>query len=213
MLERELEQIPSQEELRGQITFSDQFNHNMQKVLKKERTKGFHHRGYYQKRAACIIILSIMVFGYTFSVEAIRTPVIQMIKKMLPSSMWFQYKSDDLAPKRLEREIAPPAQLEGGYSLISIDHYKRHDLVEYRDEQAEMIWVKRHLGRMSAVTDTDHNADEKIRMRGVIGSYFHNAEKCVVSWYEPSYTYEVHLTNVTLPKERVLEIIESFFIN
>lgn len=211
MLERRLKQIPTQTELRKQITFSDKFNNNMQKILKKERTKGFYHKKYYRKRVACIIILSILIWGYTFSVEAIRTPVIQIIKRIMPTSMWFQYQSDHNIPKRREHVIAPPERLEGGYALMAINHYKRHDLVEYRNNESEMVLVKRNLGKVAAVADIDHNAGQKVLIRGITGTYFRNDEKCIVSWYEPSYTYEVHLTDVSLTKEQTLNIINSFF--
>lgn len=96
-------------------TFSEKFNKRMNKLIKSQKKVYWNLVNTATKRAAIIFIAILTVFTATFSVEAIREPIIKFIKQVYESFTHYSFDGDTI--EFIEKEFAIH-QMPEGYEQI-----------------------------------------------------------------------------------------------
>ena len=93
-----LDSLPTDEELRDQIQFSDKFEARMRKLIRRQKKPYYRFVNTAMKRVAVIFVAVVLAFSAMMSVEAIRTPVINFFIEIYErfTAVTFPSNDDDI---------------------------------------------------------------------------------------------------------------------
>ena len=111
--------LPGEEELAG-IAVSDEFKARMEKLLRRQR------RGYYvlfgttaRRVASFVVALLLAMTVTTFSVDALRQPVVRFFTEVFETFTRVIFVDDTSDPVQVEMEKRAPSYIPDGYVVES----------------------------------------------------------------------------------------------
>ena len=111
--------LPGEEELAG-ITVSDEFKARMEKLIRRQKCGYYVLFGTVARRVATIIIaLLVGMTVTTFSVEALRQPVVRFFTEVFETFTRVIFVDDTSDPVRVEMEKRTPTYIPEGYVVES----------------------------------------------------------------------------------------------
>lgn len=119
-----------------QYTFSENFNKRMKKLIESQKKVYWHFVNTSTKRAAIIFVAILTLFTATFSVKAIREPIIKFIKQVYET--FTHYSFDGYTTKTIAKEYSITQTPKG---FEQIDKIKNDYLINtiYENSSGEVI--------------------------------------------------------------------------
>lgn len=194
--ERELETLDQEMALTEPHVFSDDFERKMEKMLKSSR-KPYYFIKTLGKRAATIIIAIVMALSVmTFSVKAIREPVIEFIIEVYEkfTAIIFQ-KEDDGAeeafPKIIE-QYYQPEYIPDGYGMMEMVDIVGYVQITYSNENNQHITFEQYTITTNDLTaDTEGAVIENATANGYPALFYSNKGCNTLIWTDNTYGYTI----------------------
>lgn len=193
--ERELSELPSDEELSKMYQFTPAFESKMQKLLKKAKQKYVYifHRPI--RRMSIIAACVIIILTASFSVEAIRTPIIKFCVTVYEkfSSVIFGIDANDelTLPTTIEMLYAP-SYIPDGYTLTDEMNTSHIRELTYSDMDDNEIAFQQYIIISTSIKiDTEGVVTEKIFINGIEGIFYTNKNVNTVMWHDNQYGYSI----------------------
>lgn len=206
--------LPTDEEL-SDITFSEEFERKMQKLIHKEKKFYFTWFNTIGKRVAAIILVILLSFTtITFSVRALREPVIRFIVETFEkfSNVVFvndKSKEDIIIDFTFEKTI--PTYIPEEYKFDSDFEYDNAYQVMYVNASNSTIIYSQQINNDSILqANTENVTYQNIVINDYPAIYYSNKGTNTVIVSGERYTFTVE---GTIEKELLIKIVESIKIN
>lgn len=207
--------LPTNEEL-SDITFSEEFERKMQKLIDLQKKFYFNWFNTVGKRVAAIILVIILSFTtITFSVRALREPVIRFIVETFEkfSNVMFvndKTEQDIIVDFVLEKVV--PSYIPDKFTEESIfEDESGFQTVYISNDGSQSIMVMQIVNDEAIVqTNTENVVYENILVNNYPAIYYSNkgTNTIVISGEQYIFTVEG-----TIEKEELIKIAESIKIN
>ena len=185
------ETLPSDEEL-ANISFSDEFEEKMQKLIEKQKKFYYYWLNTAGKRAAAVIAaLFVGLTAVTFGVKAIREPFLRFIVETFEKFSSIIFMNDDdnsgqssiSADADFEFEAVEPSYIPEGFTLET----KMEDFVRYQayylnnDKTSFITYTQTMIDDTVMQADTEDTTYNEIQINGYEAiSYSRNGANNVV---------------------------------
>lgn len=206
--------LPTDEEL-SHITFSEEFERNMQKLINKQKKFYFAWFNTVGKRVAAIILAVILSFAtITFSVKALREPVIRFIVETFEkfsNVVFVNDKSEEDIIVDAQFEIIIPEYIPEGYTRDSEINYDIGYQVAYvsQDNLNNIIYMQMLNNESAVQANTENIEYENLLVNNYSAIYFSNKGTNTIIVSGETYIFTV---DGTVEKEELLKIAESIKI-
>lgn len=214
------ETLPSDEEL-ANISFSDEFEEKMQKLIEKQKKFYYYWLNTAGKRAAAVIAaLFVGLTAVTFGVKAIREPFLRFIVETFEKFSSIIFMNDDdnsgqssiSADADFEFEVISPQYIPEGFILDS----KNEDFMAYQeiyfnsDKSLSIAYTQMIIDDAIVQTDTEDTTYDKIIINGNEGiTYSRNGTNTVVFNTE-KYVFTIYSQ---IDTQEIIKIAESIEIS
>ena len=203
--------LPSNEEL-SYITFTKEFEDKMQKLIEREKKFYFYWVNTVGKRVAAIILAVLIgLTTITFSVKALREPIINYIVQTYEKFSHILYASDKYETLDIEFETKTPQYIPEGFvaedvpltpPLIQIVYYDTNK-VNY------IIYSQIFNDASSVHINTENTTYEEIEINCISAVFYSNKGTNTIVIAGDKYLFSV---NGTVSKEELIKIVESIDI-
>ena len=202
--------LPSEEELAG-IAVSDEFKARMEKLLRRQR------RGYYvlfgttaRRVASFVVALLLAMTVTTFSVEALRQPVVRFFTEVFETFTRVIFVDDTSDPEQVEMEKRAPSYIPDGYVVESeVETGALYKVTYVHSESGERIYYRQHLSdRYSALVDTEAIDYQEITVAHLFGIVYQNKETTTIAFVDDLSSYSVF---GTVSQDELIKMAESIF--
>ncbi|MBQ4333396.1 MAG: DUF4367 domain-containing protein [Clostridia bacterium] len=200
--------LPSEEELAG-IVLSDEFKARMEKLIRRQKHGYYVLFGTVARRVATIIIaLLVGMTVTTFSVEALRQPVVRFFTEVFETFTRVIFVDDTSDPVQVEMEKRTPTYIPEGYVVESeVDAGALYKVTYVHSESGERIYYRQQLSdRYSALVDTETTDYQEITVAHLSGIVYQNKETTTIAFIDDQCSYSVF---GTVAKDELLKIAES----
>ncbi len=207
--------LPTDEEL-SNITFSEEFERKMQKLIDRQKKFYFNWFNTVGKRVAAIILVILLSFTtITFSVRALREPIIRFIVETFEkfsSVVFVNDKSEEDVIIDAEFEIIEPQYIPKGYTLDSNFNYDTgYQAVYVSDDKLTNIMYMQILNDESIVqANTENVSYENMLINNTSGIYYTNKGTNTLILNTERYVFTIEST---INKDELIKIAESIKIN
>lgn len=211
--------LPSDEEL-GNISFSDEFEEKMRKLIEKQKKFYYYWVNTAGKRAAAIIAaLFVGLTAVTFGVKAIREPFLRFIVETFEKFSSIIFMNDDdnsgqssiSADADFEFEAVEPNYIPEGYVKDS----KIEDFIFYQisylsiDKTSSITYTQMSINDTIVQADTENTTYDKLQINGFEAiSYTRNGNNTVV-FNSDKYVFTV---TGSVDMDEIIKIAESIKI-
>ena len=200
--------LPSEEELAG-IAVSDEFKARMEKLLRRQR------RGYYvlfgttaRRVASFVVALLLAMTVTTFSVEALRQPVVRFFTEVFETFTRVIFVDDTSDPEQVEMEKRAPSYIPDGYVVESeIDAGALYRITYVNTKTGEKIFYRQQQNdENNMIIDTENSAYQDIVVAGFDGLTYKSAGEEYIVFADNQYAYFI---SGIITQEELLKIAES----
>lgn len=212
--EEEIAALPSKEEL-AKITFSPEFERKMEKLIRQESRPYYRLINTVGKRVACwIIAVIIALTAVTFSVEAIREPVIEFFVKTFEKFSVIFYNEEDISEENpIIEEYYAPTYLPEGYTKVSEEKLLTTYRIQYKNDVGNKIYFRQVvIDSHQEYLDTENASVDRLYVNGKYVYYIVKTSKKIVVWNDAKYSFTI-TTSPQINKEKLLQIIDSIMLN
>ena len=211
--------LPSDEEL-GNISFSDEFEEKMRKLIEKQKKFYYYWVNTAGKRAAAIIAaLFVGLTAVTFGVKAIREPFLRFIVETFEKFSSIIFMNDDdnsgqssvSADADFEFEAIEPQYIPEGFILDS----KNEDIVIYQemyfnaDKTQSINYIQTLTNDTILQVDTENTTYDKITINDCEGIAYSKNGINTVMFNTKTYVFSIY---GTINMEEIIKIAESIEI-
>ena len=202
------EGLPTDEEL-ADITFSAAFEEKMRKLLLRQKYGYFVLFGTVGRRVASVAVaLLVSMTIATFSVKALREPVVRFITEVFETFTSILFVDDEPAPVEVEMETVVPAYIPEGYVVENeLNMGAMYKVVYYNaDADVQIYYTQRwnDYGAMGLNTENIEYRDIKVNESD--GVIYVNNNTTTIMFINGDYTY---LVAAPLTEEELLRIAAS----
>ena len=186
------ESLPSDEELKG-ITFSEEFEKKMQKLIAMQKKSYFYLINTVGKRVAIIILaLVISLTATAFSVKAIREAVIEFFVETFTTHSEVSVEGDDI-PVYTEFEKVEPQYLPEGYAFCRDLSNDEFCFIEYANVQNDILnyYQYRNDGTSFSV-DTEDVEVKTVYINGLEGIIYKSKGFNRIVFGDEKYFYDIY---------------------
>lgn len=206
------ETLPTNEQLQY-ITFSDQFETKMQKLVSKEKKFYYYWVNTVGKRVAAIVLAALIgLTTMTFSVKALRESFIEFMVQTFEkfSLITFNTENEDDTPVVFKK--IPLGYIPEGYVKDIEEEDASGYLVSYlgKDISDSIIYSQDIAKGSTQVANTENTTYEKIIINGCEAMYFENKGAKVVIFTYGEYVFTI---SATVDEETIIKIAESIKFN
>ena len=205
----EAKSLPTPEEC-THITFSEEFEQKMQKLINKEKKPYYYLINTVGKRVACVIIAVLLALtSVTFGVKAIREAVIDFFVETFEKFSIVGFKDEDISSKLDYIETYyTPTYIPEGYELKKDEKiltYRRmhfmsgNDYIEFRQNTLQLL---------STYIDTEDCDTESVLVSGHKGFYSNKDGTALLYWNDCNYSYYIRFDSV-IEKQEIIKMAES----
>lgn len=207
--------LPTDEELSG-ITFSEEFERKMQKLINRQKKFYYYWFNTVGKRvAAIILVLLLSLTTITFSVKALREPVIRFIVetyKKFSNVMFVNDKTEqDIIVDFVLEKVIPSYIPEKFTEESTFEDESGFQTVYISNDGSQSIMVMQIVNDEAIVqANTENVVCENISVSNYPAIYYSNkgTNTIVISGEQYIFTVEG-----TIEKEELIKIAESIKIN
>ena len=191
---REMEILGKEIDLSEPHLFSDDYNRKMDKLLKFSRKPYFSFVNTVGKRAAVIIIALITALSITtFSVKALREPVVNFIISVyekFSNILFHSDEADNSFPTTIE-EFYWPEYLPNGY--VEIENINLINVIEitYSNGTDDLIFEQYIISSAQIGADTEGTEIETLTVDGKEVLFFVNKGINRIIWTDGLYGYRI----------------------
>ena len=207
--EQELEQIPSDEELKQRYQLSENFRSNMDKLIAKEakmdRKEAMEKKCRKLYKVAAVLAACLVISLLLWQIPPVRAEIEDKVFKFYEDFV-------QIGGKGSEETIDPmkdPDYIPEGYIEVErVEEKKTKSLVYQSDLGVLRInYIKAEDEEATSLYDKDLTYT-KIKLLDIIEAYlFYDEEKSILWWQDNAYTYCIR--GQGLRKEQVLKVAES----
>lgn len=210
--------LPSDEEL-GNISFSDEFEEKMRKLIEKQKKFYYYWVNTAGKRAAAIIAaLFVGLTAVTFGVKAIREPFLRFIVETFEKFSSIIFMNDDdnsgqssiSADAEIEFEAVEPSYIPEGFVLESkIDDLLWFQTTYISSNNKIVTYTQMSSNDAIVQADTEDTTYDKLQINGFEAiSYSKNGTNTVV-FNSDKYVFTV---TGSVDMDEIIKIAESIKI-
>lgn len=207
--------LPTNEEL-SDITFSEEFERKMQKLIDRQKKFYYYWFNTVGKRVAAIILVILLSFTtITFSVRALREPVIRFIVETFEkftSVVFVNDKSEEDIIVDLAFEKATPAYIPEGYILdFEIDEASIYQARYFNaDKTSNITYMQLFSDESILQADTENVSYNEIEINNYKAVSYSNKGTNVVIFGTDDYVFTIE---GTIDIDELIRIAESIKIN
>ncbi len=201
--------LPDKDELR-KITFSPEFEAKMQKLINKQKKLYFYMINTVAKRVACIIVAFIAVLTtLTFSVKAIREPVVEFLVKTYRkfSIIFFEEESIPHDYNAGIETYYEPSYIPEGYTASLHQKGVYVQMIQYTDTNGNLITFQQNIINPSDLYIDTENATTSYINDGATLLIVKDDTKKII-WHDEKYMY-ILTTPHHFSEEELLKIADS----
>ena len=205
---QQCDEFPTEEELAG-ITFSPAFEEKMQKLLRRQKYGYFVLFGTAGRRVASIVVALLLGMTVaTFSVKALREPVVRFITEVFETFTSILFVDDESPASDVEMETVTPAYIPEGYTVESEITTDSVYKIVYcgADPNARLVYTQCRDESGTLTADTENTAYHSVTVNGSEGIAYKNKDNTTIMFTDGSYTY---LLAGPLTEEELLRIAAS----
>lgn len=189
---RELDDLPSEAELAGQVSFSPDFERRMRKLIISERRRFvtiFRHR---IRRTVVAAIVAATLMASTMSVQAIQQPVVGFLVQVYERFSQIVFSEEDeeatRSPSATEGFTVPPAP--DGFTITRQEDHGTLLEVEYSADNGDyFIYTQYLLDGATMSIDTEGTETEPITIGGNEGLWYSNRGINNLIWQNDAYGF------------------------
>ena len=200
--------LPSEEELAG-IVLSDEFKARMETLIRRQKCGYYVLFGTVARRVATIIIaLLVGMTVTTFSVEALRQPVVRFFTEVFETFTRVIFVDDTSDPAQVEMEKKTPTYIPDGYVVESeVETGVVYRVTYVNTETGDRIFYRQQwIEGNSSIIDTENSAYQIIAVNGINGFTYRSAGQEYVVFSDNEYAFFV---SGTIAQEELLKMAES----
>ena len=201
--------LPSEEELAG-IAVSDEFKARMEKLLRRQKCGYYVLFGTTARRVASFVVALLLAMTVTtFSVEALRQPVVRFFTEVFETFTRVIFVDDTSDPEQVEMEKKAPSYIPDGYVVESeIDASIVYRITYINTETGDRIYYRQQWSDgNTSVIDTESVETQNISIGTLSGLTYYNKGMIFVVFSNDEYLFSISGTTETA---ELLKIAESF---
>ncbi len=203
--------LPSDEELVG-IAFSDEFETRMEKLIRRQKHGYYVLFGTMARRVATVVIALILSMTVvTFSVEALREPVVRFFTEVFETFTRVIFMDDTFEPAPVEMEKKVPSYIPEGYVVESEVYTEIVYRVTYiNTETRDRIYYRQEINNGKTFEmDTEGSGYHIVTLGQSEGVINENKGKITLLFTDRQYSYSLY---GTVSQEELIKIAESIFL-
>lgn len=208
--ENMLDNLPSEESL-NEITFSEKFEKQMQKLIKSQKKPYYNMTNTVGKRFACVLVAIIILFTMMMSVSAIREPFIKYIVNMYEKySQVFFSEETSITPETFE--VYMPEYIPDGYSLVNQEKSTQglYNYIDFEDANGTSLNFEQTTATGHININTEGVEVKKIYINNYEAIYWeNNMNLCCVLYTDGTYNFTVICHKESVNQEEIIKIAES----
>ena len=200
--------LPSEEELAG-ITVSDEFEARMEKLIRRQKCGYYVLFGTVARRVATIIIaLLVGMTVTTFSVEALRQPVVRFFTEVFETFTRVIFVDDTSDPVQVEMEKKAPTYIPDGYVVESEVEMGIVYRVTYVNSKTgeKLLYRQQKIDVNTTIIDTEKYAYEPVNVRNLEGVTYKSVDRTHILFAFDTCTFSV-AGNIS--QDELLKMAES----
>jgi hypothetical protein len=175
--------------------FSREFEKRMEKLLKMSAKPYFRYVSTIGKRVALIAVTFFIALSITtFSVDAIRTPVINFLAEVYETFTSLMFGSDDVEnvfPETIE-DMRTPENIPGGYTASEPMDMGILIQITYSATGKDEILFEQYIISSTVINmDTEGVDLEKLMINDCEAFYYENKGQHVLVWTDGQYGYSL----------------------
>ncbi len=206
--EKELEEIPSEEELKKQMQFSKGFEKKINKLFEKERRKQTYKTFlHYSKRIAVMIAIIFTVTTIVvFNVEAFRVKILNFIIEMQETHTDIKVEDKQKQDSSLDFEDINFGYVPEGFKCI--ENIKDEDIlfIKFSNNHDQEIILQCSPISAKVSIDTENAYSEKVRINGNDGLLVEKGKDNSLVWHDKNNIFRIFSN---LPTEEIIKIAEK----
>ena len=175
--------------------FSEEFYIKKDKLIKRSRKPFYRLVNTAGKRAAVFILAIIVTLStITLSVEALRTPFIEVMTSIYERFTGVSYEYDLKLrnyPKKIE-DIYLPKQLPKGYALVKSEYHDVAINTIFSNGTHDLHFEQYTIVSTQITVDTESVEVEALTINGNEALFFHNRGINTLMWTDGYYGYSAH---------------------
>lgn len=194
------------DEILEKITFTENFEKKMQKLIKSQKKPYYNMTNSIGKRVACVLVAVIVLFTMVMSVSAIREPFIKFIVETFDkySTINFAEKPTQ-ATQSFERII--PEYIPTGFEITTDNYYDIYSFIEYKNETGNIFTLQqRYCDENHMLIDTENTQPQKILINNEEAIYYEKSDTKYLVFTRGEYGF-ILIGN--LEKEEIIKIAKS----
>ena len=189
--------------------FSPHFQQRINKLIKAEQNPGWHWVNTVGKRAAVIAAALLCLLSLTFSVEAVRVPVVRFVTKVFDG--FWHIKTEGETTSEITYEFVPN-YIPDGYTLYEESRSILHIQRTYTNEEGELLILNQDITAVNEnYLDNEQGEISRIEVDGntviLYKGTTHNAT--TATWIADGYNLSV-TSYGSLSEEEILKIICNY---
>ena len=200
--------LPSEKELAG-IVLSDEFKARMEKLIRRQKCGYYVLFGTVARRVATIIIaLLVGMTVTTFSVEALRQPVVRFFTEVFETFTRVIFVDDTSDPAQVEMEKRTPTYIPKGYVVESeVDAGALYRITYVNTETEEKIFYRQQkIDVNTTIIDTEEYAYEPVAVGSLEGVTYKSLDRTYILFAFDTCTFSI-AGNIS--QDELLKMAES----
>lgn len=173
------------------FTFSERFNKRMEKLIRSQKKPYWNIINTTTRRVAVIIVAIFTVFTATFSVKAIREPILEFVKHIYETFTHYSFEGDTTETITKEYIIS---QLPDGFEQTDKNTSKNSIITTYENSFGEIIKFSQQTtnGHSGLFVDNE-NTDVVIEtINGIEIEFREWYDTKSAVWIYDGYVFEIH---------------------
>lgn len=201
--------FPSEEQLDASVELSSEFHWKMKALIRIQK------KPYYifvntttRKVASFILIVLLALSAATFSVKALREPVIHFIIEVYEkiSSVVFEREGGDGLVNPVITTLYVPGYIPDGFEKTIENRFDQYSSVDYKSGDQIIHFAQMLPDNSQIQIDTEGTTTSEIVISGFDGIYFFNKNNHNIMWTANNYVFYV---SGTIPKSELIAVAES----
>ncbi len=205
----EAKALPTPEEC-THITFSEEFEQKMQKLISKEKKPYYYLINTVGKRVACVIIAVLLALtSITFGVKAIREAVIDFFVETFEKFSIVGFEDEDI-PNTIDHieTYYTPTYIPEGYALKIDEKMKMYHALEYVMNDSSLYFKQKMVNNSDTYIDTESLQLEETTVLKNKAFYVNKGNNALLYWNDLNYSYIIQSEKI-LTKGELIKIAES----
>ena len=203
--------LPGDEEL-AWVTFSHEFETMMETMIRRQK------RGYYllfgtvaRRVATVVIALILSATVVTFSVEALREPVVRFFTEVFETFTRVVFVDDTSEPEQVEMEKKAPTYIPEGYEVESETEIGIVYRITYTNgKEEEKIYYRQEINNGNVIEiDTEEIKYFAVTVGQMEAIAYENKGMKTIMFTDGQYSY---YTSGALSQDELIKIAESIIL-